>query len=571
MKNQEIAKILYEIANFLEMEKISFKPYAYEKAAMAIEGLEEDVEDIYKRGGIKELEKIPGVGKSIAEKIEEYLKTGKIKYYEDFKKKFPLNLEELTSIEGLGPKKAKVLYQKLGIKNLNDLEKAAKEHKIAPLFGFGKKTEKNILEGISFVKRTKGRFLLAEILPIAEDVFKKLEGLKEVKRISFAGSLRRRKSTIGDIDILIISDNPEKVMDYFVSLPNIVKIWGKGATKSSVRVKEGFDIDLRVVPLKSYGAALQYFTGNKEHNIVLRKIAIEKGLKLSEYGLFKGKRMIAGKDEEEIYNKLGMCFVPPELRENNNEVEAALNNSLPFLIEQRDIKGDLHCHSNWDGGENSIEEIAEAARKMSYKYIGIADHTKFLRIEKGLDEKKILKQKEEIDKINKKYLKDNFKIFSGCEANILNDGSIDIKNEVLKKLDFVIAGVHSSFKISKSEMTNRIIKAMRNPNVDIISHPTGRLLKKRDEYQIDFEKILKIAKETNTILEINSYPERLDLKDVYIKKAKEMNVKMIINTDSHKIEQLKYMKFGVFEARRGWAEKKDIINCFDNIVKFLKK
>ncbi|HOK00611.1 MAG TPA: DNA polymerase/3'-5' exonuclease PolX [Candidatus Pacearchaeota archaeon] len=571
MKNQEIAKILYEIANFLEMEKISFKPYAYEKAAMAIEGLEEDVEDIYKRGGIKELEKIPGVGKSIAEKIEEYLKTGKIKYYEDFKKKFPLNLEELTSIEGLGPKKAKVLYQKLGIKNLNDLEKAAKEHKIAPLFGFGKKTEKNILEGISFVKRTKGRFLLAEILPIAEDVFKKLEGLKEVKRISFAGSLRRRKSTIGDIDILIISNNPEKVMDYFVSLPNIVKIWGKGTTKSSVRVKEGFDIDLRVVPLKSYGAALQYFTGNKEHNIVLRKIAIEKGLKLSEYGLFKGKTMIAGKDEEGIYNKLGMCFVPPELRENNNEIEAALNNSLPFLIEQRDIKGDLHCHSNWDGGENSIEEIAEAARKMSYKYIGIADHTKFLRIEKGLDEKKILKQKEEIDKINKKYLKDNFKIFSGCEANILNDGSIDIKNEVLKKLDFVIAGVHSSFKISKSEMTNRIIKAMRNPNVDIISHPTGRLLKKRDEYQIDFEKILKIAKETNTILEINSYPERLDLKDVYIKKAKEMNVKMIINTDSHKIEQLKYMKFGVFEARRGWAEKKDIINCFDNIVKFLKK
>ena len=571
MKNQEIAKILYEIANFLEMEKISFKPYAYEKAAMAIDGLEEDVEDIYKRGGIKELEKIPGVGKSIAEKIEEYLKTGKIKYYEDFKKKFPLNLEELTSIEGLGPKKAKVLYQKLGIKNLNDLEKAAKEHKIAPLFGFGEKTEKNILEGISFVKRTKGRFLLAEILPIAEDVFKKLEGLKEVKRISFAGSLRRRKSTIGDIDILIISNNPEKVMDYFVSLPNIVKIWGKGTTKSSVRVKEGFDIDLRVVPLKSYGAALQYFTGNKEHNIVLRKIAIEKGLKLSEYGLFKGKRMIAGKDEEEIYNKLGMCFVPPELRENNNEVEAALNNSLPFLIEQRDIKGDLHCHSNWDGGENSIEEIAEAARKMSYKYIGIADHTKFLRIEKGLDEKKILKQKEEIDKINKKYLKDNFKIFSGCEANILNDGSIDIKNEVLKKLDFVIAGVHSSFKMSKSEMTNRIIKAMRNPNVDIISHPTGRLLKKRDEYQIDFEKILKIAKETNTILEINSYPERLDLKDVYIKKAKEMNVKMIINTDSHKIEQLKYMKFGVFEARRGWAEKKDIINCSDNIAKFFKK
>jgi DNA polymerase (family 10) len=575
MKNKEIAKIFYEIAAYLEMEGVAFKPYAYQKAAITLETLEEDVEEIYKRGGIKALMEIPGVGQSIAEKIEEYIKTGKIKYYEEFKKKIPVNLEELTQVEGLGPKKIKVLYQKLKIRNLKDLEKAAKAHKIAPLFGFGEKTEKNILEGIEFLKRSKGRFLLGDILPIVKDVYQKLKSLKEVKKIDVAGSVRRMKETIGDVDFLVISDKPQKVMDFFTSLPGIVKIWGKGTTKSSVRMKEGFDMDIRVLPEKSYGAALQYFTGSKEHNIALRKIAIEKGLKLSEYGLFKGSKMIAGRTEEEVYKKLGMDWIPPEMRENQGEIELALEHKLPKIIDYDEIKGDLHCHSDWDGGENSIEEIAQSAMKLGYSYIGISDHTKFLRIEHGLDEKKLIEQRKEIEKLNSKFKAKGlkFRILQGCEANILPDGSIDIKDEVLKKLDFVIAGVHSQFKMPKDKMTERIIKAMKNPNVDIISHPTGRIIQRRDEYQIDFEKILKVAKETKKILEINSYPERLDLNDHNIYKAKKMGVKMVINTDAHHKDQLRFIEFGIAQARRGWAEKEDIINTWplEKLLKFLKR
>jgi len=570
MKNQEITKIFYEIADYLEMEGVAFKSYAYQKAAITLETLEEDVEEIYKRGGLKALMEIPGVGESIALKIEEYLKTGKIKYYEEFKKKIPVNLEELMAVEGMGPKKAKVLYEKLGIRNLKELEKAARAHKIAPLFGFGEKTEKNILEGIEFVKRAKGRFLLGDILPKVKEVYEKLKNLKEVERVDVVGSIRRMKETIGDADFLVISKKPEKVMDFFTSLLGIVKIWGKGQTKSSVRMKEGFDMDIRVLPKKSYGSALQYFIGSKEHNIVLRKIAIDKGLKLSEYGLFRGSKMIAGENEEEIYKTLGLQWIPPEMRENQGEIEAALEKKLPKIIDYNDIKGDLHCHSNWDGGANSIEEIAEMAIKIGYQYVGIADHTKFLRIEHGLDEKKLERRNKEIDKLNQKYR--NFKILKGAEANILNDGSIDIKDEALAKLDYVIAGVHSSFKMEKSKMTERIIRAMENPNVDIISHPTGRIIQRRDEYQIDFDKILKKAKETGTILEINSYPERLDLKDTNIRKAKEAGVKMIINTDAHHLDQMRFIEFGISQARRGWAEKEDIINTqsLEKLLQFFK-
>ena len=593
MKNQEIAKIFYEIADYLEMEGVAFKPYAYQKAAITLETLEEDVEEIYKKGGIKALEEIPGVGESIALKIEEYLKTGRIKGYEKLKKKTPINLEEIIAVEGMGPKKAKVLYQKLGIRNLKDLEKTARAHKIASLFGFGEKTEKNILEGIAFLKRSKGRFLLGEILPKVKEVYEKFKSLKEVEKIDPAGSVRRMKETIGDVDFLVISKNPEKVMDFFVSLPGVIKIWGKGTTKASIRMKEGFDMDIRVVPDRSYGSALQYFTGSKEHNIATRKIAIDRGFKLSEYGLFRGSKMIAGADEKEIYQKLGMEWIPPEMRENQGEIEAASERKLPKIIGYKDIKGDLHCHSKWDGGANSIEEIAEAAMKMDYQYIGIADHTKFLRIEHGLDEKKLELQKKEIEKLNSKFRirpqpisnglgrpaliqgrwrNSKFRILQGCEANILSDGLIDIKDEALKKLDFVIAGIHSNFKMEKSKMTERIIRAMKNPNVDIISHPTGRILKRRDEYQIDFDKILRAAKETGTILEINSFPERLDLNAENIRRAKEAGVKMVINTDSHHKDQLRFIEFGIAQARRGWAEKEDIINTqpLEKLLKLFK-
>ena len=574
MINQEIANIFYEIAHFLEMEGIQFKPYAYQKAAISLESLERDVRDIYREGGRKFLEKIPGVGESIAEKIEEYLKTGKIKYYQDLKRKTPVKMQDLTAVEGLGPKKVKTLYQKLGIRNIKDLEKAVKAHKIAPLFGFGEKTEKNILEGIAFLKRSKGRFLLGEILPKVKEVYKKLKNLKEVEKVNPAGSVRRMKETIGDVDFLVISKNPSRVMDFFVSLPGVVRIWGKGTTKASVRMKEGFDMDIRVVPARSYGSALQYFTGSKEHNIAIRRIAMDKGLKLSEYGLFHGPKMIAGKTEEEIYKALGMEWIPPEMRENQGEIEAALAKKLPKIIDYKDIRGDLHCHSKWDGGRNTIEEMAQTARERGYQYIGITDHTKFLRIEHGLNEKQLAQQRKEIDKINLQLITNNLqlRILQGAETNILADGSIDIKDEALKKLDYAIAGIHSNFKMEKARMTNRIIKAMRNPYIKIISHPTGRILKRRDEYQIDFEKILRAAREFKVILEINSFPERLDLNDQNIRRAKEAGVKMVINTDSHHKDQLRFMEFGIAQARRGWAKCEDIINTYpvEKMLRFLK-
>lgn len=573
MKNKELAKIFYDIAHYLEMDEVPFKPLAYEKAALSLEVLEDDVEEVFKKDGSKGLLQIPGVGKSIAGHIEEYLKTGKVKDYEKFKKRIPLRLDELLRVEGMGARKAKILYQKLGVADLKDLERAAKSHKIAPLFGFGEKTEKNILEALEFLKRDKGRFLLNEILPTAKEVLEKLKKLKEVKTADLAGSIRRRKETIGDVDFLVISENPSKVMDFFVSLPGVERVWGKGGTKASVRMREGFDMDLRIVPERSYGAALQYFTGSKEHNIMTRKIAIEKGLKLSEYGLFKGSKIIASKTEQDVYRAIGLPWIEPELRENQGEIEAALNNELPKIVELKDIKGDLHCHSNWDGGSNSIEEMAEVAMALGYQYVGISDHTKFLHIEHGLDEKQLLKQHEAIKKLNYKLKAKSYKliILHGCEANIMADGSADIKDEVLAKLDYVVAGVHSQLKMPKEEMTNRLIKAMQNPNIDIISHPTGRIVGKRDEYQLDFDKILKVAKETGTVLEINS-SERLDLRDAYIRRAKEAGVKMIINTDAHHKDQLRLMAYGVSQARRGWAEASDIINTLvaEDLLKYFK-
>ncbi len=574
MRNQELAKIFNDMARFLRMDGVAFKPYAYERAAISLELLNEDVGDVYVKGGIRALMEIPGVGKAISDHIEEYLKTGKVKQYEKFKKQLPIDLDELVRVEGMGAKKARTLYQKLGVKNLKDLEKAANAHEISPLFGFGEKTEKNILQGLEFLKRDKGRFLLHEILPTARSVVEKLKFLKEVDQISIAGSTRRRKETIGDVDILVVSKSPTKVMDFFVKLPGVEKVWAKGGTKASIRMREGFDMDLRIVQKRSYGSALQYFTGSKDHNIATRRIAIEKGLKLSEYGVFAGKKQIAGVTEENVYKAIGLPWIEPELRENEGEIDAALRGKLPKLFDVKDIKGDLHCHSDWDGGEDSIEQMAKTAMDLGYEYIGISDHTKFLKIEHGLDEKQLLKQHEAIKKINEKLEKQGkkFKVLHGCEANIMADGSVDIKDEVLEKLDYVIAGVHSILKMEKKEMMARIEKAMKNPNIDILAHPTGRIVGQRDEYQVDFDKILKLAKETGTILEINS-SSRLDLRDLYIRRAKNEGVKMIINTDAHKKEQLDYMEYGVSQARRGWAEKGDIINTLpiEDLLKYFKK
>jgi DNA polymerase (family 10) len=564
MKNKEIAKIFNEIAEYLEMEGVQFKPYAYQKVALTLETLKDDVEDLYKAGGLKALKGISGVGDSMARKIEEYLTTGHMQYYEEFKQKMPINLDEIVGVEGVGPKKAKVLFEKLGVKNLEELEAAAQAHKIAPLFGFGEKTEKNILQAIEFLKGSKGRFLLGEILPIANQVLEQLEGLPEVARADVAGSVRRRKETIGDVDFLVISTNPTKVMDWFVSRPGVVKVWGHGATKSSVRLKEGFDMDIRVIAPESYGAALQYFTGSKDHNIALRKIAIDQGYKLSEYGLFQGERLIVADTEEAVYAKLGMPWIPPEIREDRGEINAALAGKLPELIGYGDIKGDLHVHCNWDGGADSIDAIVAAARARGYEYVGISDHTKFLKIERGLDEEKLRARNQEIDALNARLAQEGqkFRVLKGCEANIMADGSIDITDAALAELDYVIAGVHSHFRQPREEMTRRILTAMRNPHVDIISHPTGRILKRREEYEVTVDDLLKAAKETGTILEINSYPERLDLDDVNIFAAKQAGIKMVINTDTHNLDQLHLIDFGLSQARRGWAEKPDIINAW---------
>lgn len=564
--NREIAEIFHEIADHLDMGDVPFRPYAYRKAADVIESNKEDIKKVYERGGLKELEAMPGIGKNIALKIEEYVKKGRIEYHEKLKRKTPVEMEELIRIEGVGPKTVRTLFRELDIRTVKDLERAAKEGKIAEVEGFGEKSQGEILQGIEFLKKTEGRVLLGRAIPRAEEVLSFLEDTPEVKRIDTAGSLRRMKETIGDVDLLAASDEPEKVMDRFVAMEGVEKVWGKGKTKASVRMKEGFNIDLRVVPIESYGSALQHFTGSKEHNIALRRVAIEKGMKVNEYGTFKGKEKVAGRTEEEVYSALGMQFIPPEMREDTGEIMLALKGGLPEPIEHRDIKGDLHCHSTWSGGENSIEEMARKAIELGHSYIGIADHTKYLRIENGLDEKELAKQRKEIDKINLK-LK-NFKILQGCEANILKDGSIDIDDEALEQLDFVIAGVHSHFKMDKREMTERMIKAMENPNVDIISHPTGRIIGRRGEYEIDLDKVIEVAKRTGTVLEINSFPERLDLSDLNIRKSAEAGVKMIINTDAHRREHMDLMRLGVAQARRGWAKKSDVINS-GNLEKLL--
>ena len=570
MKNLEIAKIFYLMAEFIEMDKASFISIAYNRASRILESLENDIEEIYKEGGVEELKKISGVGKGIAEKIEEYIKTGKIKRYQELKKKCPVDLEKLISIEGLGAKKIKAFYKELNIRNLKDLEKAAKAGKIGELDNFGKKSEQNILQAIKFVKAGDNKFLLGKAIPIVKEIINNLKKLPEVSNISSAGSVRRMKEVIGDVDILVVSSKPKKVIDFFVKMPRVVKIWAQGSTKSSVRLRNGLDCDLRIVKKESFGSALQYFTGSKEHNISTRLIAKKKGLKLNEYGVYKNDKRIAGKNEKEVYQAIGLKYIEPELRSNTGEIEASLNDKLPKLIRYNDIKGDTHCHSNWSDGSDSIEQIVKAAKKIGYEYIAITDHAGFLKIANALDEKRLLKQIFEIDRINKKL--SGIKIIKGAEVDIKVDGSMAIKDEVLAKLDFVYGAIHSSFKMNKNDMTNRLIRAIENPNIDAIAHPTGRIIQKREEYKIDFDKIFKVAKKTKTALEINAHYNRLDLKDSYIRQAKENGVKIVIGTDAHSLDHLSMMKFGVAQARRGWVGKKDILNTrsYKEFIQYFK-
>ncbi len=558
MRNSELAQIFREIALYLEMQGVQFKPRAYEKVAYALEALEEPVGEIYKRGGVKALREIPGVGEAIAEKIEEMIQTGKLRYYEELKKETPVDVRGLTAVEGVGPKIVKLLYEKLGIKDVSDLERVARAGKIRGLPHFGEKTEQKILKGIEFLKQGIGRFPLGAVLSLITEIEGRLRHLPEVSEVVVAGSMRRRKETVGDADILAISRKPETVMDFFVSMPEVMHVHGQGRTKTMIKLNNGMDVDLRVVAEESFGAALNYFTGSKDHNVGLRRIAQEKGLKLNEYGLFRGNKRIAGKTEEDVYRALGLSYIPPEMRENQGEIEAAKKGKLPDLVGYGDLRGDLQTQTTWTDGSNSIEEMVEEAERLGLEYIAITDHTKSLAMTGGSDEKKLLRQMAEIDKINRS-LK-GITILKGAEVNINKDGTLDIKDEVLAKLDVVGIAVHSHFNLPRREMTERIIRAMRNRHADILFHPTGRVIQKREPYDVDMDKIIETAKETGTVLEIDAYPDRLDLKDEHVRKAVNAGVKLVIDSDAHSVSHIRFLEFGVAQARRGWAEKKDVIN-----------
>ena len=574
MANEEIARLLREIAVYLEMDDVPFKPRAYEKASEGVLGTDEDVRTIYARGGLKALEQIPAVGTSIAEKIEEFLRTGKIAHHDELKKKVPVELSEFAGIEGIGPKTLKVLYQKLKIRNLADLEKAARQGKIKKLPGFGAKSEENILQGIAFVRRSSGRFVLGQVMPEIELITEELRKLSGVESVTVAGSVRRRKDTVGDADLLVIAKKPKAVMGHFVSMPDVVQVHAHGETKSSVKLKNGMDADLRIVPKESYGAALNYFTGSKDHNVALRELAIKNGWKLNEYGLFAGTKRIAGKTEEEVYKKLGLRYIEPELREMTGELEAARKNELPDLIPYGSLRGDLQVQTDWTDGDASIEAMAEAAIKAGLEYIVITDHTKRLAMAHGLDAKRIKQQWAEIDRVNAALKKKGkkFTVLKGTECDILKDGTMDLPDEILAQCDVVGGSVHSLFNLPEKQQTERIMRAMSNPHVDILFHPTGRVLNKREAYAVDMAALIRQAKKTGTVMEIDAYPERADLKAEHIRMCVEAGVKMSIDSDAHSPAHFQFLEYGVAQARRGWAGKKDIINAWplEKMLKMLK-
>ena len=587
-KNSEVAKIFREIAFILQTadEKksepnIIFKIRSYNKAADEIQNLSSDIGDIYKKDKLKGLLKIPSIGKAIASKLEEYITTGKIHYYEELKEKLPVDVSQFFGLEGIGPKTIKTLYGNLGIKNISDLEKAALEGKIRSIPGFSQKKEELILKKIQFFRKSGGRRLIGEVYPLVRRIEERLSGNTGVKQAVAVGSFRRMKETIGDIDYLVsvISEKDgNNIIDYFVNMPEVKEIIGRGSSKAFVKLNNGIDADLLVVPEESFGAAMQYFTGSKEHGVAMRKIAISEGLRLNEWGVFdKQNHRVAGATEEEVYRVLGLDWIPPEMRENRGEIKIAKMEKkgiekedklrLSQLIAYDDLKGDLQVHSNYTDGTMSIEEMALNARdRFGLSYIAISDHTKSLRLTNGLDEKQLLNQANTIAEINDKIKINNnsknkhFRILSSAEVNILKDGSLDISNNVLDKLDIVGAAIHSHFSLPIELQTARLISAAQNPSIDIIFHPTGRIINQREGYPVNISKLIEVANESNTILEIDAHYNRLDLKDEFIRMAIENNVKLVIDSDAHHPLHYAFLIFGIGQARRGWAKKSDILN-----------
>ena len=587
--NSEVAKIFREIAFILQTaeEKKSesttiFKIRSYNRAADEIENLYSDIGDIYKKEKLKGLLEIPSIGKAIATKLEEYITTGKIHYYDELKEKLPVDVSQFFGLEGIGPKTIKTLYGNLGIKNISDLEKAALEGKIRSVPGFSQKKEELILKKIQFFRKGGGRRLIGEVYPLVRRIEERLSGNTAVKQAVAVGSFRRMKETIGDIDYLVSvmsEKDGDNVIDYFIDMPEVKEVSGRGSSKAFVKLNNGIDADLLVVPEESFGAAMQYFTGSKEHGVAMRKIAISKGLHLNEWGVFdKQNHRIAGATEEEVYRVLGLEWIPPEMRENRGEIKLAKMGKngmekeedkvrLPQLIAYDDLKGDLQVHSNNTDGTMTIEEMALNARdKFGLSYIAISNHTKSLRLTNGLDEKQLLNQANTIGELNDKIKMNNnnknkhFRILSSAEVNILKDGSLDISNNVLDKLDIVGAAIHSHFSLPIELQTDRLIDAARNPSIDIIFHPTGRIINRREGYPVNIPKLIEVANESNTILEIDAHYDRLDLKDEFIRMAVENNVKLVIDSDAHHPLHYAFLIFGIGQARRGWAKKSDILN-----------
>jgi DNA polymerase (family 10) len=573
LKNEGLAKVLRNIGFLTEVEdepNAQFKSRAYYRAADSVENLEDDVAGIYKKGGIGALQEIQGVGKAIAAKIEEYVKTGKVGHYEEQRARVPIDIDQIGRIEGIGPRSLKAIYQKLKVTNLAELEAAAAEGRLRTVPGFTERKEQDVLRKIEFMKKGGGRRIIGEVWPLIKQIESRLQALPGVKRASVAGSARRMRDTVGDIDYLAAAKDPGSVMDYFVRMPEVEEVKGRGPAKAFVRLQGGIDSDLLMVPDESWGSALQYFTGSKEHSIELRRIAIAKGLRLNEWGVFKGEKSVAGRNEEDVYRVLGLAWIPPEMRENAGEIELAAKDRLPDLVGYGSLKGDLQVHSDNTDGTATIEEMARAAKEFGLDYIALTDHTKSLAMAGGLDEKELLDQANRIWELNDRL--EGVRVLASAEVNIMKDGSPDIANNVLDKLDIVGAAIHSNFNQPSEVQTARLVQAAKNPSIDIIFHPTGRLINRREGYPVDIARLVDAAKETNTILEVDAHYNRLDLRDEYVRHAVQGGVKLVIDSDAHHPVHYTFLQFGIGQARRGWAKESDVLNTLpaDRLLKSIK-
>jgi len=570
VQNIDIVGIFKKMANLLEIQGANpFRIRAYRNAARNLSNNQRNVSDMIEEGA--DLTNLPGIGNDLAEKIKEIVKTGSLSKLEEIEAKIPSGLDKLFKISGLGPKRVKALYRNLEVHDLKDLKRAAEKGKIHELKGFGRKMERLILEDLEQMDGKEERIKLVEAEQRAKPLVAYLKKIKGIKEVIVAGSFRRRKETIGDLDILATCENGSKVMDQFTNYEDVRKVISKGKTRSSVVLRSGLQVDLRVLSQDSYGAALHYFTGSKSHNIAIRRLAVKKKIKINEYGVFKKEKRISGKTEKEVYDAVGLAFIEPELRENRGEVEAAQEGRLPVLINLDNLRGDLHTHTTETDGRNRLEEMARAAKDRGYEYLAVTEHSKKVAMAKGLDAKRLKRQIEEIDRLNEKL--EGIVLLKGIEVDILKDGSLDLPDEILKELDLTVCSVHYNRNLSQKKQTERIIRAMDNPHFNILAHPTGRLIDEREPYEVDLEKIMEAARDRGCFLEINAHPDRLDLSSRYCKLAKEIGLKVIISTDAHSLTDLDFMRFGVYQARRGWLETEDVINTrsWEQLRKMLQR